>query len=73
MTLGAQSYPVVTFSDGDLERLRAPVDRIWFAGEYISKEVGSVSSAYDSGKRASKDILTCIKSSQCQVWKQKCQ
>jgi len=73
MTLGAQSYPVVAFTNGDLERLRAPVDRIWFAGEYISKEVGSVSSAYDSGKRASKEILTCIKSQQCQVWKQKCQ
>ena len=72
MTLGSQSYPAVGFTSEDLERLQAPVGRVWFAGEYISNEVGSVASAYISGKRTSKNILSCVKSNLCPILKQKC-
>ncbi|XP_077247007.1 polyamine oxidase 5-like [Tasmannia lanceolata] len=60
-SLGSYSYDMVGKPVDLYERLQAPVDNLFFAGEAVSMDhPGSVHGAYSSGILASQDCLRCI-------------
>lgn len=60
-SLGSYSYDLVGKPSDLYERLRAPVDNLFFGGEAVSMDhSGSVHGAYTAGVLAAQDCLKCL-------------
>ncbi|KAL4220335.1 hypothetical protein ACF0H5_020742 [Mactra antiquata] len=63
-TYGVWSYWPPGFSVNDMEKLKAPVGRLYFAGEYTHElHFGFVHGAYLSGERVAQQVIGCIEDS----------
>ena len=63
---GAFSYWPAAFTDSDMEALRAPVGRVYFAGEHLHPvHYGFVHGAYLSGVHAANSLVRCMETNHC--------